>query len=68
MIEVLLATITLLAAVPPNVTVAPETKFVPLIVTAVPPLLDPELGETVYRWRRPSTTRLQGNHLHDPVL
>ncbi len=41
-----LTTVTLLAAVPPNVTVAPATKFVPVIVTAVPPLVDPELGET----------------------
>jgi hypothetical protein len=44
-IEVLLTTVTLLAAVPPKLTVAPATKFAPVTVTAVPPLLDPELGE-----------------------
>jgi len=46
-IDVLLTTVTLVAAVPPNVTVAPETKLVPVIVTAVPPLVEPELGEIV---------------------
>ena len=44
-IEVLLPTITLLAAVPPTVTVAPDRKPVPVMVTAVPPLTEPELGE-----------------------
>jgi hypothetical protein len=44
-IDVLLTTFTLVAADPPNVTVAPETKFVPVMVTAVPPLVEPELGE-----------------------
>src|ERR1700722_15473540 len=37
---------TLVAGVPPNVTVAPVPKFVPLIVTAVPPAVGPVLGET----------------------
>ena len=46
MIDVLLATVTPVAAVPPNVTVAPEVKFVPVIVTAVPPLAGPEFGVT----------------------
>jgi hypothetical protein len=46
-IEVLLTTTTLLAAVPPNVTVAPLAKFVPVIVTAVPPDVDPVLGDTL---------------------
>src|SRR3984893_9136160 len=44
-IEVLLTTVTVLAAVPPTVTVAPERKPVPLMVTAVPPLTDPAPGE-----------------------
>jgi hypothetical protein len=39
-----LTTTTLLAAVLPKVTVAPETKFVPVIVTAVPPAVEPLLG------------------------
>ena len=39
-------TVTLVAGVPPNVTVAPATKFVPVIVTAVPPAVGPLLGET----------------------
>ena len=44
-IDVPLTTVTFVATVPPNVTVAPERKFVPVMVTAVPPLVDPELGE-----------------------
>src|SRR5690349_463541 len=35
------------AADPPNVTVAPEAKPVPEIVTAVPPATGPEPGEAV---------------------
>lgn len=45
-IEVLLTTETLVAADPPKVTVAPEAKFVPLIVTPVPAPADPEFGDT----------------------
>jgi hypothetical protein len=44
---VLLLTTTLVAAVPPNVTVAPVAKFVPVIVTAVPPAAAPLFGETL---------------------
>lgn len=44
--DVLLATTTLVAAVEPNVTVAPEAKFVPVMVTAVPPRVEPVLGDT----------------------
>ena len=40
-------TVTFVAAVPPNVTVAPATKFVPVIVTAVPPATGPTLGDTL---------------------
>src|SRR5437870_13238553 len=43
--EVLLMRVTLVAAVPPRLTVAPAAKPVPVRVTAVPPLLVPELGE-----------------------
>ena len=46
MIEVLLTTVTAVAAVPPKLTVAPVKKPVPLIVTDVPPLVLPEDGET----------------------
>ena len=46
-IEVALATITLVAATPPNVTVAPVVKSVPVSVTAVPPADGPEVGLTV---------------------
>ena len=42
---VLFTTTTLVAAVPPNVTVAPAAKFVPVIVTAVPPDVDPLFGD-----------------------
>jgi len=43
-IEVALTTTTLVAALPPIVTVAPAAKPVPLIVTAVPPAAGPEVG------------------------
>jgi hypothetical protein len=46
-IEVLLTTTTLVAAVPPNVTVAPVAKFVPVIVTPVPPAVGPLFGDTL---------------------
>jgi hypothetical protein len=46
-IEVLLTTTTLVAAVLPNVTVAPDAKFVPVIVTAVPPAVGPVFGLTL---------------------
>jgi hypothetical protein len=46
-IVVLFATTTLVAAVPPKVTVAPAAKFVPVIVTAVPPAVDPLFGDTL---------------------
>jgi hypothetical protein len=45
-IEVLFTTTTLLAAALPNVTVAPVAKFVPVIVTAVPPPTGPLFGDT----------------------
>ena len=44
---VLLATTTFVAAAVPKVTVAPDAKFVPVIVTAVPPPVDPLLGPTL---------------------
>ena len=46
-IEVAETTETLVAAVPPNVTVAPVTKPVPLTVTAVPPAAGPLPGLTL---------------------
>lgn len=45
--ELLLVTETLVAAALPKVTVAPETKFVPVIVTMVPPIVEPTVGETL---------------------
>jgi len=42
---VVFTTATLVAAVPPNVTVAPAAKFVPVIVTSVPPAVDPLFGD-----------------------
>jgi hypothetical protein len=42
-----LTTTTFVAAVPPNVTVAPAAKFVPVIVTGVPPAVGPALGDTL---------------------
>src|SRR5215471_4266677 len=44
---VLLTTTTLIADALPNVTVAPDAKFVPVIVTAVPPATGPLFGETL---------------------
>ena len=46
-IVVLFTTATFVAAALPNFTVAPETKFVPAIVTDVPPAVDPVFGETL---------------------
>jgi hypothetical protein len=45
-IVVLLTTTTLVAAAAPKVTVAPEAKFVPVIVTDVPPAVEPLFGDT----------------------
>jgi hypothetical protein len=45
-IEVLFTTTTLVAAAPPKLTPAPAAKPVPVMVTAVPPLVGPELGLT----------------------
>jgi hypothetical protein len=36
------------AGTPPNVTVRPETKLIPVIVTVSPPLGEPVLGETKF--------------------
>ena len=44
-IDVAELTVTPAALAPPIETVAPDTNPVPVIVTAVPPLVDPELGE-----------------------
>jgi len=44
---VALTTTTFVAALLPNVTVAPVTKFVPVMVTAVPPNVVPVLGDTL---------------------
>ena len=44
-IDVLFATVTPVAPVPPILTVAPEKKPAPVMVTAVPPLAVPEVGE-----------------------
>jgi len=46
-IVVLFTTATLVAAVLPNFTVAPAVKFVPVIVTAVPPATGPLFGDTL---------------------
>ena len=45
--DVLLTTTTLVAAVVPNFTVAPVAKLVPVIVTAVPPAVEPVFGDTL---------------------
>jgi hypothetical protein len=43
-IDVLFTIVTLVAGVPPKLTVAPDRKPVPVRVTAVPPIVVPELG------------------------
>jgi hypothetical protein len=45
-IELLPATFTFAAAAPPKVTVAPEAKPDPVMVTDVPPPVGPEFGDT----------------------
>jgi hypothetical protein len=44
-IDVLLTTVTLVAAAPPIVTATPDWKPVPVMVTAAPPLAVPAFGE-----------------------
>jgi len=46
-IDVASKTTVFAAATPPMVTVAPGTKFVPMIVTLVPPTIVPTFGESV---------------------
>ena len=43
--EVALTKLTIVAAAPPMVTVAPLAKYVPVMVTGVPPMAGPEAGE-----------------------
>jgi hypothetical protein len=45
-IDVLLTTVMLVATKDPNATLAPARKFVPVMVTEVPPLVVPVLGDT----------------------
>jgi hypothetical protein len=44
-IVVLFTTLIVVAAIPPNVTKVAPVKFVPVIVTLVPPVLIPDDGE-----------------------
>jgi len=46
-IVVLFTTVALVAAAVPKVTIAPDAKFVPVMVTAVAPEVDPLLGDTL---------------------
>ena len=46
MIDVAELNVTPVAAAPPNVTVAPLWKFVPVMVTTVPPAVDPLVGDS----------------------
>ena len=61
-IVVLLTTVTLVAAAVPMATVAPLTKFVPVMVTGVPPAVVPDVGEmlvTVGVWANADTHSAQ---------
>ena len=42
--EVVEPTVTAVAVTVPNITVAPEAKLVPVMVTEVPPVVGPEVG------------------------
>jgi hypothetical protein len=66
-IVVLFTTTTFVAAVPPNVTAAPAAKFVPVIVTAVPPEVDPLFGLTLLTVGCTTTVRLTVAMLLSPV-
>ena len=44
-IEPLFTTVTLVSEAPPSETDAPETKLLPETVTAVPPAVEPDVGE-----------------------
>ena len=46
MIDVAETTVTLVHAEPPTVTVEPLPKFVPVIVIAEPPAVEPDVGDT----------------------
>jgi len=46
MISVLETTVKLVAATAPKRTLVAPVKFVPVMVTVVPPVIGPELGET----------------------
>jgi hypothetical protein len=46
-IVVLFTTVTFVAAAVPNFTVAPVAKLVPVMVTDVPPIAGPLLGDTL---------------------
>ena len=45
--DIALTTTTLVAAVAPNLTVAPVAKLAPVIVTVVPPAVNPVFGDTL---------------------
>jgi hypothetical protein len=46
-IDVADTTVTLVQAAPPTVTVAPDKKFVPVIVIEVPPAVVPDVPDTL---------------------
>jgi hypothetical protein len=58
-IEVEFTKVTPVAAVPPKVTVAPLTKFVPVMVTAVPPMSGPLVGATEVTVRAPQAVGVE---------
>ncbi len=59
-----LTTTTLVAALLPNFTVAPVEKFVPVIMTAEPPAVDPLFGATLPTVG--GVASAESDHLHDP--
>src|SRR4029077_20200988 len=67
-ISVALATTTEVAAAPPKATVAPDAKFCPVSFTAVPPVVGPLVGETVFRIGAPNVNPLASVALCPPEL
>jgi hypothetical protein len=58
-IDVALTTVTEVAAAPPKVTLVAPLKFVPVMVTACPPPVGPEEGDTAVTVGGPPTTLIR---------
>jgi hypothetical protein len=68
LIVVELVTLTPVAALPPMVTVAPVTKLVPVMVTLVPPVVEPEFGDITVTVGTPTTVNALLNVWAPPIV